>query len=65
MELYSLKTESDYVRSRLAQFGSDLVSVGIDGFRLDAAKRECFHSCILISPYRYSCGIVQTSRSPI
>ncbi|KAH9923707.1 glycoside hydrolase family 13 protein [Epithele typhae] len=36
--LADLKTESDYVRSRLAQFGSDLISLGVDGFRLDAAK---------------------------
>ena len=37
---FSLKTESDYVRSRLAQYGSDLISLGLDGYRLDAAKRE-------------------------
>ena len=36
----SLNTGTDYVRSRLAQYGSDLISLGLDGLRLDAAKRE-------------------------
>jgi len=36
--LADLATETDYVRSRLAQNGNDLMSLGIDGFRLDAAK---------------------------
>jgi glycosidase len=35
----SLFTESEYVRSRLAAYGNDLLSLGVDGFRLDAAKR--------------------------
>lgn len=38
--LADLDTESDYVRGRLAQYGDDLVSLGVAGFRLDAAKRE-------------------------
>ena len=45
----SLKTESDYVRGRLAQFGSDLISTGLDGFRLDAAKRLWILSVAFIS----------------
>lgn len=36
----SLATETEYVRSRLAQYGNDLLSLGVDGFRLDAAKRS-------------------------
>jgi glycosidase len=35
---YSLATNTDYVRSRLAQYGNDLISLGVDGYRLDAAK---------------------------
>ena len=37
--LYSLATENDYVRSRLAEYGNDLLSLGADGLRIDAAKR--------------------------
>jgi hypothetical protein len=36
--LADLFTESEYVRARLAQYGNDLLSLGADGFRLDAAK---------------------------
>ncbi|KAF9053168.1 glycoside hydrolase [Panaeolus papilionaceus] len=36
--LADLKTESDYVRGRLAAFTNDLLSLGVDGLRLDAAK---------------------------
>ncbi|KAI1791084.1 glycoside hydrolase [Ganoderma leucocontextum] len=36
--LADLATESDYVRGRLAEYGNDLLSLGADGFRLDAAK---------------------------
>lgn len=35
----SLATDTEYVRGRLAQYGNDLLSLGVDGFRLDAAKR--------------------------
>jgi len=35
----SLATETDYVRGRLAEYADDLLSLGVDGFRLDAAKR--------------------------
>ena len=38
--LSSLATETDYVRGRLAEYGNDLLSLGADGLRLDAAKRE-------------------------
>ncbi|KIK51385.1 glycoside hydrolase family 13 protein [Collybiopsis luxurians FD-317 M1] len=36
--LFCLKTESDYVRGKLAGHLSDLLSLGVTGFRLDAAK---------------------------
>ena len=36
----SLATETEYVRSRLAEYGNDLISLGVDGLRLDAAKRS-------------------------
>ncbi|KAA1471760.1 glycoside hydrolase [Dentipellis sp. KUC8613] len=36
--LADLATETEYVRSRLAEYGNDLLSVGVDGLRLDAAK---------------------------
>ncbi|KAH8099619.1 glycoside hydrolase superfamily [Cristinia sonorae] len=36
--LADLATETEYVRNRLAQYGNDLMSLGVDGFRLDAAK---------------------------
>ncbi|GIJ25597.1 alpha-amylase [Micromonospora qiuiae] len=38
VNLADLKTESDYVRSRLAAYLNDLLSLGVDGFRLDASK---------------------------
>ncbi|SEG10489.1 alpha-amylase [Thermomonospora echinospora] len=36
--LADLKTESSYVRTRIAKYLKDLASLGVDGFRLDAAK---------------------------
>ena len=36
----SLATDTEYVRSRLAEYANDLLSLGVDGFRLDAAKRK-------------------------
>ena len=36
--LADLKTESGYVRQRIADYLTDLFSIGITGFRLDAAK---------------------------
>jgi hypothetical protein len=37
---YSLATESDYVRGKLAEYANELLALGIDGFRIDAAKRR-------------------------
>ncbi|KAI0062559.1 glycoside hydrolase [Artomyces pyxidatus] len=36
--LADLATETEYVRSRLAKYANDLLSLGVDGLRLDAAK---------------------------
>jgi alpha-amylase len=36
--LADLKTESDYVRQRIADYLTDLLSIGFSGFRIDAAK---------------------------
>ncbi|KAF8656076.1 hypothetical protein AX16_002776 [Volvariella volvacea WC 439] len=38
LNLADLATETEHVRSRLAEYGNDLLSLGADGFRLDAAK---------------------------
>ncbi|PSR82077.1 hypothetical protein PHLCEN_2v6147 [Hermanssonia centrifuga] len=36
--LADLATDTEYVRSRLATYANDLLSLGVDGLRLDAAK---------------------------
>ncbi|KAI0635064.1 glycoside hydrolase [Trametes polyzona] len=38
VNLADLATDTEYVRSRLAQYANDLLSLGADGLRLDAAK---------------------------
>ncbi|XP_006456377.1 hypothetical protein AGABI2DRAFT_211295 [Agaricus bisporus var. bisporus H97] len=38
VNLADLATDTEYVRGRLAQYGNDLLSLGVDGMRLDAAK---------------------------
>jgi alpha-amylase len=38
VDLSDLKTESPYVREKLAGYLNDLISIGVDGFRVDAAK---------------------------
>lgn len=38
VDLSDLRTESSYVRGKLAAYLNDLVSLGVDGFRVDAAK---------------------------
>ncbi len=38
VDLSDLRTESPYVRSRLDAYLRDLISLGVDGFRVDAAK---------------------------
>jgi alpha-amylase len=36
--LSDLRTESGYVRGKIADYLNDLLSIGVDGFRVDAAK---------------------------
>lgn len=36
----SLATDTDYVRGKLAGYANDLISLGVDGLRLDAAKHQ-------------------------
>ncbi|GAA0505529.1 alpha-amylase [Paractinoplanes deccanensis] len=38
VDLSDLKTESGYVRGKLVAYLNDLISLGVDGFRVDAAK---------------------------
>ncbi|TFK64214.1 glycoside hydrolase [Pluteus cervinus] len=38
LNLADLATDTDYVRGKLAAYANDLISLGVDGFRLDAAK---------------------------
>ncbi|GGQ58878.1 carbohydrate-binding module family 20 domain-containing protein [Couchioplanes azureus] len=38
VDLSDLRTESPYVRGKLVAYLDDLVSLGVDGFRVDAAK---------------------------
>jgi len=38
VDLADLATDTDYVRGRLASYLNDLLSLGVDGFRIDAAK---------------------------
>ncbi|KAF5376995.1 hypothetical protein D9615_007302 [Tricholomella constricta] len=38
VKLADLATDTEYVRGRLAQYANDLISLGIDGLRIDAAK---------------------------
>ena len=40
----SLATETEYVRHRLAVYTNDLLSLGVDGLRLDASKRTPLNS---------------------
>lgn len=36
-----LATEKPKVQKRLAEYGRDLLSLGVAGLRVDAAKRSC------------------------
>ncbi len=38
VDLADLDTGADYVRDRLAGYLNDLLSLGVDGFRLDASQ---------------------------
>ena len=57
VDLSDLKTESSYVRGKLDSYLNDLVSIGVDGFRVDAAKHipatdlQAIYGGISGSPY--------------
>jgi len=69
-DLADLKTESTYVRAELSGYLSDLVSLGVDGFRLDAAKHmpvadlSAILSAVPGNPYIYSEVIEDTAGGP-
>ncbi|HEY0639422.1 MAG TPA: carbohydrate-binding module family 20 domain-containing protein [Pseudonocardiaceae bacterium] len=46
--LADLDTGSEYVRTRLATYLNDLISLGVDGFRIDAAKHMAYTDLVAI-----------------
>lgn len=68
--LSDLNTESDYVRDRISAYLSDLVDLGVAGFRIDAAKhmpmqslREIF-ARVKGQPYIYQ-EVIDQANEPI
>ncbi|MBX6748831.1 MAG: alpha amylase C-terminal domain-containing protein [Micromonosporaceae bacterium] len=59
LDLSDLATESEHVRSKLVGYLNDLISLGVDGFRVDAAKHipvadlEAIYSQLNGDPYIY------------
>jgi alpha-amylase len=59
VDLADLKTESSYVRGKLTGYLQDLVSLGVDGFRVDAAKHvpvadlQAIYAPLGSAPYIY------------
>ena len=62
----SLATETEYVRARLALYANDLLSLGVDGLRLDAAKRRHLTSPVIIKtePSTQTLRLVISKTSP-
>ncbi len=60
VDLSDLRTESTYVRGKLTAYLNDLVSLGVDGFRVDAAKHmpaadmSAFINPVTGDPYVFS-----------
>jgi alpha-amylase len=60
VDLSDLKTEASYVRGKLTAYLNDLVSLGVDGFRVDAAKHmpagdmSAFIAPVTGDPYVFS-----------
>jgi alpha-amylase len=48
VNLSDLRTESDYVRTKIAGYLNDLMGLGVDGFRVDAAKHINVNDLIAI-----------------
>ncbi|GIM94781.1 carbohydrate-binding module family 20 domain-containing protein [Paractinoplanes toevensis] len=59
VDLSDLATESSYVRSKIVGFLNDLISLGVDGFRVDAAKHipasdlSAIYGALSGTPYIY------------
>lgn len=47
---HSLATETELVRATLAAYANDLISLGVDGLRLDAAKSNLFYVLLATPP---------------
>lgn len=71
VNLADLKMEIDYVRDRIADYLNDLLSIGVRGFRYDAAKHMAVADLTAIrgrlqsSPYIFSEVIDQSSTEAI
>src|SRR5262245_44405983 len=63
VDLSDLATETSYVRGKLAAYLNDLISLGVDGFRVDAAKHmpvadlQAVYSQLTGSPSLYQAAI--------
>lgn len=59
VDLSDLRTEASYVRGKLVTYLQDLVSLGVDGFRVDAAKHvpatdlQAIYTPLSSGPYIY------------
>ena len=59
VDLSDLRTEAEYVRGKLVAYLNDLISLGVDGFRVDAAKHvpaadlQNIYSRLTGTPYVY------------
>jgi hypothetical protein len=59
VDLSDLATETSYVRGKLVAYLNDLISLGVDGFRVDAAKHmpvadlQAIYAQLTGSPYIY------------
>ena len=49
---HSLNTESSSVRAKIAGHANDLISLGVDGLRVDAAKRMVFYKFLSAPQYQ-------------
>ncbi|RME09795.1 MAG: ATPase [Ardenticatenia bacterium] len=70
VNLADLNTGSEYVRNTIAAYLNDLVSIGVDGFRIDAAKHIDTNDIAAIlarvngSPYIYQ-EVIEAAGEPI
>ncbi|GHJ45163.1 alpha-amylase [Catellatospora sp. TT07R-123] len=70
VDLSDLATETSYVRGKLTAYLNDLISVGVDGFRVDAAKHipvadlQAIYGGLTGNPYIYQEVIEDTAFPP-